>query len=315
MSADTALRGNVRLLGNLLGRVLVEQEGERLLELEERIRSLARAGRQGDAAASAELSETVHALPPGEQATMLRAFALYFQLANIAEQHHRIRRRRASEREGRVQRESLAEALARLGDAGISEEELQAAAARVSVELVLTAHPTEATRRTILASHQRIAGLLRALDDAELTPNAACRGRGCARRGDHDPVADRRGALAAPARRRRDPTGPLVRGAGPLGGCAAPARSVALAAAGQPAPFRDLDRRRPRRQPLGRPRHGRRRRSSGPTRSRSRSIGARCASSPWRGGWPPAWPGPTRRSATCPGSTSSRTPTSPTGGG
>ena len=170
MSADTALRGNVRLLGNLLGRVLVEQEGERLLELEERIRSLARAGRQGDAAASAELSETVHALPPGEQATMLRAFALYFQLANIAEQHHRIRRRRASEREGRVQRESLAEALARLGDAGISEEELQAAAARVSVELVLTAHPTEATRRTILASHQRIAGLLRALDDAELTP-------------------------------------------------------------------------------------------------------------------------------------------------
>ncbi len=171
MSADTALRGNVRLLGNLLGRVLVEQEGERLLELEERIRSLARAGRQGDAAASAELSETVHGLPPGEQATMLRAFALYFQLANIAEQHHRIRRRRASEREGRVQRESLAEALARLGDAGVSEDELRAAAARVSVELVLTAHPTEATRRTILASHQRIAGLLRALDDAELTPS------------------------------------------------------------------------------------------------------------------------------------------------
>ena len=68
-----------------------------------------------------------------------------------------------------MQRESLAEALARLGDAGISEEELQAAAARVSVELVLTAHPTEATRRTILASHQRIAGLLRALDDAELS--------------------------------------------------------------------------------------------------------------------------------------------------
>ena len=171
MSADTALRGNVRLLGNLLGRVIVEQEGERLLELEERIRSLARAGRQGDAAASAELTETVHGLPPGEQATMLRAFALYFQLANIAEQHHRIRRRRASEREGRVQRESLGEALARLGDAGVSEEELRRAAARVSVELVLTAHPTEATRRTILASHQRIAGLLRALDDAELAPS------------------------------------------------------------------------------------------------------------------------------------------------
>jgi phosphoenolpyruvate carboxylase len=168
MSADSALRGNVRLLGNLLGRVLVEQEGEPLLELEERIRSLARAGRQGDATASIELSETVHALPPAEQATVLRAFALYFQLANIAEQHHRIRRRLASEREGRVQRESLAEALARLGDHGITEEELQRAAARVSVELVLTAHPTEATRRTILASHQRVAELLQALDDPEL---------------------------------------------------------------------------------------------------------------------------------------------------
>ncbi len=171
MSADTALRGDVRLLGNLLGRVLVEQEGERLLELEERIRSLARAGRQGDAGASAELAATVRALPPDEQATVLRAFALYFQLANIAEQHHRIRRRRASEREGRLQRESLAEALARLGDAGISEDELRRAAARVSVELVLTAHPTEASRRTILASHQRVAGLLRALDDPELTPS------------------------------------------------------------------------------------------------------------------------------------------------
>jgi phosphoenolpyruvate carboxylase len=168
MSADSALRGNVRLLGNLLGRALVEQEGEALLELEERIRSLARAGRQGDAAASAELSETVHGLPPAEQAIVLRAFALYFQLANIAEQHHRIRRRLASEREGRVQRESLAEALARLGDSGISEDELRRAAARVSVELVLTAHPTEATRRTILASHQRVAELLRALDDPEL---------------------------------------------------------------------------------------------------------------------------------------------------
>ncbi len=171
MSADTALRGNVRLLGNLLGRVLVEQEGERLLELEELIRSLARAGRQGDAAASAELAATVRGLQPEEQASVLRAFAIYFQLANIAEQHHRIRRRLASEREGRLQRESLAEALARLGDHGIAEDELRAAAARVSVELVLTAHPTEATRRTILASHQRIAALLRALDDPELPPS------------------------------------------------------------------------------------------------------------------------------------------------
>src|SRR5207244_3794462 len=93
-TADAPLRANVRLLGDLLGQVLVEQEGEWLLELEERIRLSARDARDGDEAAFAQLGETVAALPLERQALVLRAFAVYFQLANIAEQHHRLLRRR-----------------------------------------------------------------------------------------------------------------------------------------------------------------------------------------------------------------------------
>jgi len=171
--ADAELRANVRLLGDLLGRVLVEQEGEELLELEERIRALARwARRVGDRSA---LDETIASLDLPRQATVLRAFGVFFQLANIAEQHHRLRRRRAYEHEGRVARESLADAFARLDAAGVTDAELVAGAAGVNVELVFTAHPTEATRRTILSAHQRIATLLRELDDPEIPPSQSAR--------------------------------------------------------------------------------------------------------------------------------------------
>src|SRR5512142_2061287 len=170
---DAALRANVRLLGDLLGRVLVEQEGEELLEAVELVRRLARAGREGDRGAGAELAEVVGGLGPRAQALVLRAFALYFQLANIAEQHHRLRRRRAYEHEGRVPAESLKDAFARIEQAGVGEEELRTAVGSLSVELVLTAHPTEATRRGILRAHRRIAALLRELDDPELPPSAA----------------------------------------------------------------------------------------------------------------------------------------------
>ena len=176
MSApDTQLRANVRLLGDVLGHVLVEQEGEELLALEEQIRGLARVAREtGD---RAELEETIGALELERQSAVLRAFSLFFQLANIAEQHHRLRRRRQYEHEGRVPRESLADAVARLRDAGVGDEELLEAAARLEVRPVLTAHPTEATRRTILQAHQRLATALRRLDDPELPPSTQRRVR------------------------------------------------------------------------------------------------------------------------------------------
>ena len=167
MSApDAQLRANVRLLGDVLGHVLVEQEGQELLALEEQIRGLARDAREtGD---RTQLEETIRALDLERQSAVLRAFSLFFQLANIAEQHHRLRRRRQYEHEGRVPRESIADAVARLRDAGVGDEELRGAAALLEVRPVLTAHPTEATRRTILQAHQRLATALRRLDDPEL---------------------------------------------------------------------------------------------------------------------------------------------------
>ena len=155
---DAPLRRDVRLLGDLLGRVLVEQEGEPLLEDVERLRALARAARGG--ADEDELTAAVADLPLGRQASVLRAFATYFQLANVAEQQHRIRRRRAYAHEGRRLDDSLAASFARL--AGVSRQEMEE---RVSLRLVLTAHPTEAARRTVLTAHQRIAALLGELDD------------------------------------------------------------------------------------------------------------------------------------------------------
>ncbi|HEX6789390.1 MAG TPA: phosphoenolpyruvate carboxylase [Gaiellaceae bacterium] len=155
---DAPLRRDVRLLGDLLGRVLVEQEGEPLLDDVERIRGLARAARRG--ADQGELTDAVAALPLERQASVLRAFATYFQLANVAEQQHRIRRRRAYAHEERLLEDSLEASFAQLGDVKRGEIEQ-----RVFLRLVLTAHPTEAARRTVLTAHQRIAELLGELDD------------------------------------------------------------------------------------------------------------------------------------------------------
>ena len=158
------LRRDVRLLGDVLGRVLVEQEGASLLAVEERIRELSSTAR-----ATGEYGATrtaVGELDVDLQSKVLRAFAIYFQLANVAEQHHRLRRRREYDQPAR---ESLAEAFALLEREGIDERAVADAAARVSLELVLTAHPTEATRRTVLATHVRIHELLTALDEGTRT--------------------------------------------------------------------------------------------------------------------------------------------------
>jgi phosphoenolpyruvate carboxylase len=162
--ADVPLRRDVRLLGNTLGTVLVEQEGADLLAAEERIRELSRRAREGGS--RRDLDNAVRELGLEQQTKVLRAFALYFQLANIAEQHHRLRRRREYVRERRTPRESLAEAFELL--AGVDEEELARRARHVWLELVLTAHPTEATRRTTLAAHVRLGAALAELDDPEL---------------------------------------------------------------------------------------------------------------------------------------------------
>src|SRR5690242_20719173 len=142
---DAPLRRDVRLLGDLLGRVLVEQEDHSLLDDVERIRGLARAARAGGP--HDDLAAAVRDLPLDRQASVLRAFATYFQLANVAEQEHRIRRRRAYAHDERRLDDSLDASFAKL--AGVPREEIEE---RVSLRLVLTAHPTEAARRTVLTA-------------------------------------------------------------------------------------------------------------------------------------------------------------------
>jgi phosphoenolpyruvate carboxylase len=162
------------MLGELLGRVIVEQGGQHLFDVEERIRLVSRdlRARSVDQAASelAVLHELVTGLDSIARADVLRSFSLYFQLVNLAEQVHRIRRRRQHEHDGEPPRESLADAVARLRDAGVDEAELVRLARQVRVELVLTAHPTESTRRGALAAQLRMAELLRRLDEHDLTP-------------------------------------------------------------------------------------------------------------------------------------------------
>jgi phosphoenolpyruvate carboxylase len=160
--ASAPLRRDVRRLGALLGAVLVEQEGPWLLELVERIRRESRAARH-----DGTVARSATALDAREQALVLRAFGLYFQLANLAEQHHRVRRRREDAHAGHVLRESLADAVAHLD--GVPASELAERAAGTQIRLVLTAHPTETTRRTVLLAHIRIAKQLRRLDDPLLT--------------------------------------------------------------------------------------------------------------------------------------------------
>ena len=220
------------------------------------------------------------------QAEVLRAFSMYFQLANLAEQHHRLRRRREYEHEQRVPRESLAEAFSRLERADVSARQLAAAARRLSLELVLTAHPTEATRRTVLAAQLRLDRLLDRLDDPALHRSGREAALDRDRRGGDRPVADRRGALAPSARRRRDPPRALVLRDEPARRRARARRRPPRAAAGggRAAPLRKLDRRRPGRQPCGGAADDRGGGSSGP-RSRPRSVpnrGARAGGVPRR---------------------------------
>ncbi len=157
------LRRDIRLLGRLLGQVILEQEGQALYDDEERLRQTSRAG-DFDA-----VRAIVAELPIDEQGRLVRAFSLYFQLANLAEQHHRIRRRRQYAMERRVAAESLDAAFRQLQAAGVTDAQLRDAARRISLELVLTAHPTEATRRTVLTAQVQISELLHRLDDPQLS--------------------------------------------------------------------------------------------------------------------------------------------------
>jgi phosphoenolpyruvate carboxylase len=169
---DEPLRRDINLLGRVLGQVLIEQEGEELFETEEEVRLLCKRLRfDYDPALDERLRRKIEVLDGEQLRQIVRAFSVYFQLVNIAERYHRIRRRRQYESSlsDPPQRASLASALTRLEREGFGAERLRRVLDGMSVGLVLTAHPTEAMRRSVRRKHVAIGEMLELLESGPLT--------------------------------------------------------------------------------------------------------------------------------------------------
>jgi phosphoenolpyruvate carboxylase len=152
----------IHLLGNLLGQVITDLEGAEIFAIEERIRSLAKARRLGDGTAAERLQAEIAALPDEQARPLAAAFAAYFDLVNLAEEDTRVALLRARQDEAypRPASESIGAAIAAIKERGVSTEQMSALLEALSIELVLTAHPTEARRRTVLSKIQRIGSFL-----------------------------------------------------------------------------------------------------------------------------------------------------------
>src|SRR6185295_20160227 len=149
---DLPLREDIRLLGRILGDTVREQEGTETYELIERVRQLCvRFRRDDDTQARLELNTTLDGLSAEQSLHVIRAFSFFSLLANIAEDQHHIRRSRAHVVAGSAARRgSLAHAIAAVEAAGHSRDDLPQFFAHAQVSPVLTAHPTEVQRRSIL---------------------------------------------------------------------------------------------------------------------------------------------------------------------
>jgi phosphoenolpyruvate carboxylase len=181
---EIPLRRDVRSLGMLLGKVLVEQAGEPLLEVVEQLRRLLIQQREQlpagaavtessspENALLAEAREKVARLEVQDAYRVTKAFAIYFELTNLAETNHRKRRRRAAKlhSEQPALAGSFRGTLLRMRAAGISADDALAALRKVRIVPVFTAHPTEVARRTVLLKRRRIAQYLEDLDRLPLT--------------------------------------------------------------------------------------------------------------------------------------------------
>ena len=157
---------DIRLLGRILGDVIREQEGVAGYELIEQIRKLSVSFRRdADAEADKALKKLLKGLSGDQTVSVIRAFTYFSHLANLAEDRHHIRRRAVHERAGDTQEGSIEVALARLRWAGISPKVIANTLAHSFVSPVLTAHPTEVQRKSILDAERAIAQLLTARDD------------------------------------------------------------------------------------------------------------------------------------------------------
>jgi phosphoenolpyruvate carboxylase len=185
---DAPLRQDIRILGNALGQAIRRHSGDTVFETVESLRSVCKRLRdcterlpqasaqetiqleQEIASLSDEISHTVQHCDLDTAIDVIRAFTVYFHLVNTAEQYHRIRRRRVHETSGRdvPQSGSLAALIAFLKKNGLDSTTVQQLLDQLSIELVFTAHPTEATRRSLITKSRHIAELLERHDYSEL---------------------------------------------------------------------------------------------------------------------------------------------------
>ncbi|QDL55444.1 phosphoenolpyruvate carboxylase [Rhodoferax aquaticus] len=157
---------DIRLLGRILGDVIREQEGVQAYELIEQIRTLSVAFRRdADQEADRALKKLLKSLSGDQTVSVIRAFTYFSHLANLAEDRHHIRRRAIHERAGDTQEGSIEVAMSRLRWAGIAPKTIAATLAESYVAPVLTAHPTEVQRKSILDAERGIAKLLTARDE------------------------------------------------------------------------------------------------------------------------------------------------------
>ncbi|NMY53161.1 Phosphoenolpyruvate carboxylase, type 1 [Pseudomonas peli] len=165
---DARLREDVHQLGELLGNTISVQHGAAFLDKIERIRKGAKASRRGSQEGAEQLSATLNQLDDDELLPVARAFNQFLNLANIAEQYHRVRRRAPGEAQP-FEDNMLADLLQRLSSNGHKGDALARQFGRLDIELVLTAHPTEVARRTLIQKYDAMAEQLAAGDHSDLS--------------------------------------------------------------------------------------------------------------------------------------------------
>ncbi len=162
----SSLRQNVSMLGRILGETMSNAAGPEFLDKIEQIRTLSKAARAGDRDAEARLKSLLLGLGTDELLPVARAFSQFLNLANIADQHHNISREMDREYSAT---ETLSSVFELLQSDGRSAEEIGAAINHLRIELVLTAHPTEITRRTLIHKHGEIDSCLGQMELAGLS--------------------------------------------------------------------------------------------------------------------------------------------------
>ena len=162
-----ALRQNVHLMGKLLGHSIENHLGGDFLKKIEQIRQLSKSARSGNTEAHQQLLDLLHGLSDHELLPVTRAFTQFLNLANLAEQHHTVSRHR--EQVGETI-DPLEELFQRLLDKGVDADTVHEHVQNMEVELVLTAHPTEVTRRTVIQKFNGIIQCLSELDRTDLLP-------------------------------------------------------------------------------------------------------------------------------------------------